>query len=91
VVDGGVLLGTIYFNDVRELIFSDHNAHVGSLMSLTSETVYQYDSMETVMYKFEKSVKAYLPILKDGKYYGFISKSDALEAYRNKLRAMTFE
>ncbi|ALM50850.1 transporter [Flavobacterium psychrophilum] len=91
VVDGGVLLGTIYFNDVRELIFSDHNSHVGSLMSLPTEIVYQYDSMETVMHKFEQGAKAYLPVIKDGAYYGFISKTDALEAYRNKLRAMTFE
>ncbi|RZK30048.1 MAG: CBS domain-containing protein, partial [Hymenobacter sp.] len=79
VVKEGTLLGTIYFNDVRELIFSDHNSHVGSLMSLPSEIVQQSDSMETVMYKFEQSTKAYLPVVKDGTYYGFIAKADALE------------
>jgi len=47
--------------------------------------------MEMVMNKFEKSRKAYLPVLKEGKYYGFISKSVALEAYRTKLKSMTIE
>jgi CIC family chloride channel protein len=40
------------------------------------------------MNKFERSK---LPFTgrKDDKYYGFISKSIALEAYRTKLKSMT--
>ena len=41
--------------------------------------------------KFENSKSAFLPVLRDGKYHGFISKSIALEAYRTKLRSMTIE
>lgn len=88
------LLGIIYFNDIREIIFSDFSLRyptVGELMSPIAETVDESDTMETVMRKFESTGKAYLPVLKKGKYYGFISKADALEAYRNKLRAMAFE
>jgi CIC family chloride channel protein len=44
--------------------------------------------MEMVMNKFEKNQKL-LPVLKGGKYFGFISKSVALEAYRTKLKSMT--
>jgi CIC family chloride channel protein len=43
------------------------------------------------MNKFEKSRKAFLPVLKNDKYFGFISKSIALEAYRTKLKSMTIE
>jgi CIC family chloride channel protein len=47
--------------------------------------------METVMNKFERSKVAFLPVVKDDKYYWFISKSTALEAYRTKLKSMTIE
>ena len=41
--------------------------------------------------KFESSKKAFLPVLKNGKYFGFISKSEALEAYREKLQSLIIE
>ena len=49
------------------------------------------DSMEVVMNQFEQTKVAFLPVLKNNKYYGFISKSLALEAYRTKLKSMTIE
>ncbi|MNL67786.1 hypothetical protein D3C87_1924120 [compost metagenome] len=60
-------------------------------MTAPSEIIFPDDTMETVMNKFEKSRKAFLPVLKNDKYYGFISKSVALEAYRSKLKSMTIE
>ena len=56
-----------------------------------NEIITPDESMETVMDKFETSKAAYLPVLKNGKYYGFISKSVALEAYRTKLKSITIE
>lgn len=88
------LLGIIYFNDIREIIFSNFKVKytpVHEIMSVPSEIVYPTDTMETVMNKFEKSKIAFLPVLKNGKYYGFISKSIALEAYREKLKSMIIE
>ena len=55
------------------------------------DIIYPADSMEIVMDKFEKSKVAFLPVIKNGKYFGFISKSIALEAYRTKLKSMTIE
>jgi CIC family chloride channel protein len=49
------------------------------------------DRMEIVMNKFEQTRKAFLPVVQNGKYFGFISKSVALEAYRTKLKAMTID
>ena len=57
----------------------------------TIDIIYPTDSMERVMDKFEKTKVHFLPVLKEGKYYGFISKSIALEAYRRKLKSMTIE
>ena len=64
---------------------------VKEVMSNPKEIIYPTDSMETVMNKFETSKVAFLPVLKNGKYYGFISKSIALEEYRSKLKSMTID
>jgi len=88
------LLGVIHFNDIREIIFSNFKVKytpVKEVMSDPKEIIYPTDSMETVMNKFETSKVAFLPVLKNGKYYGFISKSIALEEYRSKLKSMTID
>jgi CIC family chloride channel protein len=89
-----ILLGIVHFNDIREIIFNNYRVKytlVKEIMLKPVETISPDDSMEMVMNKFEKSKKAFLPVLKDGKYHGFISKSVALEAYRTKLKSMTIE
>jgi CIC family chloride channel protein len=88
------LLGVVHFNDIREIIFNPYRVKytlVKEVMLDPIEIIYPTDSMEIVMNKFEKSKVHFLPVLKDGKYYGFISKSVALETYRTKLKSMTIE
>lgn len=88
------LLGVIHFNDIREIIFSTFKVKytsVKEVMSAPKEIIYPSDSMETVMNKFETSKVAFLPVLKNGKYFGFISKSIALEEYRSRLKSMTID
>jgi len=88
------LLGIVYFNDIREIIFSNFKVKytpVHEVMTQPVEIVSFTDSMETVMNKFERAKIAFLPVVKQGKYYGFISKASALEAYRDKLKSLTFE
>lgn len=88
------LIGVVRFNNIREIIFNIYRVKytlVKEIMTPAIEIVYPSDSMETVMNKFEKSKVNHLPVLKEGKYYGFISKSVALEAYRSKLKSMTIE
>lgn len=67
------LIGTVYFNDVREIIFSDVEMQIKDLISARAEIIHQFDSMEIVMNKFKNSNKAYLPVLKGGNYYGFVN------------------
>lgn len=88
------LFGIIHFNDIREIIFSDFKVKytiVKDVMRDPIEIIYPTDSMETVMNKFEISRVAFLPVVKNGKYHGFICKSIALEEYRKKLKAMTID
>lgn len=88
------LVGIVHFNDIREIIFNSYRVKytlIKDVMKTPPATISSTDSMEIVMSKFEKSKTAFLPVVRDDKYYGFISKSIALEAYRTKLRAMTIE
>jgi CIC family chloride channel protein len=88
------LIGVIYFNEIREIIFSDFKVKytpINEVMRPPKEIIYPTDSMETVMDKFEKTKVVFLPVIKNGKYHGFISKSNALEAYRRMLKTMTIE
>ena len=88
------LIGVIHFNNIREIIFNSYRVKytlVQDIMVEPGEVVYPFNSMETVMNKFERSKMTFLPVIKDEIYFGFISKSVALEAYRSKLKAMTIE
>lgn len=88
------LLGVIHFNDIREIIFNAYRVKytlAKEIMTKPKDIVYPNDSMEIVMDKFEKTKRTFLPVITNGKYYGFISKAEALEAYRTKLRAMIIE
>jgi len=88
------LVGIVYFNDIREIIFSNFKVKytpVHEIMTEPIEIVFPTDTMEAVMNKFERSKMAFLPVIKNGKYYGFISKSVALEAYREKLKSLIIE
>jgi CIC family chloride channel protein len=51
--------------------------------------IFYDDSMETIMEKFKESGAWNLPVIKNQKYLGFISKSKLLTAYRNKLIELT--
>ncbi|MFV5693121.1 chloride channel protein [Flavobacterium sp. LT1R49] len=88
------MVGIVHFNTIREIIFNPYRVKytlIREVMIPPIEIIAPEDSMETVMNKFEKAKVVFLPVIKEGKYYGFISKSIALEAYRAKLKSMTIE
>lgn len=88
------LVGVVHFNDIREIIFNAYRVKytlIKDVMKTPAATITSNDSMEIVMTKFERSKSAFLPVIRNEKYFGFISKSIALEAYRMKLRSMTIE
>lgn len=91
VVDGeGRFQGMLEMDDIRKHMFDQSkfgSIHVYNLMHTAPEFVYDYEPMESVMRKFEKTDAWRLPVLDErGNYLGFISKSRILTAYRNELR-----
>ncbi len=90
VVDNNnVLVGIVLLDDIREFMFDTSmydKIQVQSLMHRAPEYIfYESDNMQQVMQKFQDSGAWNLPVIKDGKYLGFVSKSKLLTAYRRKL------
>lgn len=87
------LLGIILMDDIRPIMFDRSlygTTRVDSLMHAPPELIfYGQDSMRTVMKKFQHSGAWNLPVIKEGRYAGFISKSKLLTAYRKKLITYT--
>ncbi len=85
----GNLKGIVLLDDIREFMFDTKvydKILVETLMQNAPEHIfYDMDSMQQVMQKFQDSSAWNLPVVKNGKYYGFISKSKLLTAYRRKL------
>lgn len=82
------LLGIIVLDNVREVIFK-HDLYekvlVKELMSMPPEIVAPFEPMESVMKKFDETGAWNLPVINNGEYVGFISKSSIFSNYRNKL------
>ncbi|WP_435624225.1 chloride channel protein [Flagellimonas sp.] len=83
------LIGIIILDDIREIMFETElydKVFVKNLMHAPPEHIFQdTDTMKEVMRKFQDSGAWNLPVIKDGKYVGFVSKSKLLTAYRRKL------
>lgn len=86
-------LGIVLLDDIRDLMFNKKlykKTYVTNYMHAAPEVIYYgIDSMETIMMKFQDSSAWNLPVVKDDKYYGFISKSKLLTVYRRKLIEVT--
>ncbi len=86
-------LGIVLLDDIRQIMFDKKmykTTYVRNYMHSAPEVIhFEKDNMKTVMRKFQDSSAWNLPVLKDGKYYGFISKSKLLTAYRRKLIQVT--
>ncbi len=55
-------------------------------MQKPTVTIDVSDDMGAIMEKFDKSGMWNIPVVDDGKYVGFISKSSVLSNYRDKLK-----
>ena len=82
-------LGVLLLDDIRKIMFDQKFYDVISVNDLMENApaiiFYKEDSMETIMKKFEDSNAWNLPVIKNGSYFGFISKSKMLTVYRKKL------
>jgi CIC family chloride channel protein len=88
------LMGIITLDDIRGIMFDEEvreKTEIRSLMHSPPDTINYQDNMQTVMRRFEKTGAWNLPVIEDGKYKGFLSKSTIFNAYRNNLRRKKFE
>lgn len=93
--EDGKLQGIILLDNIRQIMFDSDkydSTKVSQLMISVEQPVYEEDSMEVVMDKFEKSLSWNLPVISyEGLYKGFVSKSKIFSAYREQLQKVSHE
>lgn len=87
--DDGTFLGIVFVNDIRHIIFKPElydTTYVRDLMFMPEPSVDPDELMESVAEKFQISGNFNLPVLKDGKYLGFVSRAKVFSSYRRLLK-----
>ncbi len=84
----GELHGVIVLDNIRSLMFDTEKydeMKIIDMMQRPPAMIHTSDSMSNVMQKFEDTEAWNLPVLKNGKYIGFVSKSNIFTRYRSQL------
>jgi len=84
----GILQGVVTLDDIRDIMFDRKKQErlvVRSLMCKPPGHIESTDDMQRVMDKFEDTGAWNLPVVENGRYIGFISKSRIFNVYRKKL------
>jgi CIC family chloride channel protein len=88
------LVGIIEFDKIRAVVFNSFQVKYSTVkehMSYPEYTLHYDEDINSMIEKFDTSDKEILPVLKNGKFYGYLSKLELLEAYRIKFREMVIE
>jgi chloride channel protein, CIC family len=94
VISNEMLVGIVLLDDIRHIIFNTEmyeTTYVRDLMIMPPAHVEPNESMDEVMKKFEETGTWNLPVIKNGKYVGFLSKSKLFSVYRKWLLDITAE
>jgi len=86
--ENNILEGVVYLDDVREIMFQQElyqNTFVRDLMTIPPTYIDKKENIDTVMEAFRKTDAWNLPVLDNGYYVGFISKSRIYSTYRELL------
>ncbi|WMI66898.1 chloride channel protein [Aestuariibaculum sp. YM273] len=91
--DDNEFLGVIRLDDIRHMMFNADlydKVSVTDIMHADAGIInYDDDTMNDIMEKFKSTGAWNLPVVKSGKYFGYISKSKLLTAYRRQLLKFT--
>ncbi|NLU38111.1 MAG: chloride channel protein [Bacteroidales bacterium] len=89
VVDSdGILTGVVIMENIRSIIFNTDmydSIYVSDIMIAPPAFIEIHETMESVMNKFNKTKAWNLPVVENGKYLGFLSKSKIFNEYREML------
>ncbi len=86
--------GIIFMNDIRNIIFKPelyNTIRVDELMYMPEPLVNPDETMEEVAKKFQDTGNYNLPVIRDGKYLGFVSRAQVFSQYRKLLREFSDE
>ena len=86
------LVGILTLDDFRSFMFDESLYDiivVAEIMNRPPEIIDITEDMSSVMGKFQRTGAWNLPVVEEGKYIGFISKSKLFSAYRRKLIEFT--
>ena len=81
--------GIVRMDDIRKIIFKPElykTTLISSIMVIPEVTIDPEESMERVVQKFRDSGKFNIPVIKEGKYLGFVSRAKVLSKYRSLLK-----
>ncbi|MCK6650343.1 MAG: chloride channel protein, partial [Bacteroidia bacterium] len=84
----GKLLGVIYLDHIRQEMFNAElydRVTAKEVMRKASVTIDIHEDIFSIMKKFEESGQWNLPVVEDGIYIGYLSKSSILDKYRHEL------
>ena len=87
--DNGELLGIVLLDEIRNIMFRPdlyRKMYGRRFMSMPPARVEVGASMESVMKTFDRTGAWNLPVVENGKYVGFVSKSKIFNSYRRVLR-----
>ena len=90
--DNGLLLGVVLLDDIRNIMFRPdlyRKMYVSKFMSMPPARIEVGQSMDQVMKTFDDTNAWNLPVVENGKYVGFVSKSKIFNSYRRVLKHYT--
>lgn len=92
--DDGQLLGIVLLDDIRNIMFRPdlyRRMHVKRFMSMPPAKVELGTTMDQVMKMFDNTGAWNLPVVEEGRYVGFVSKSKIFNSYRQVLKHYSYD
>jgi len=92
--DDGQLLGIVLLDDIRNIMFRPDlykRMHVKRFMSMPPAKVELGTPMDQVMKMFDNTGAWNLPVVEEGRYVGFVSKSKIFNSYRQVLKHYSYD
>jgi len=89
--EDGNFKGHILFDDIRPIMF-DRKLYcmlVENIMVKPQYIIDPNESMENIVKKFNDSQKYNIPVVKDGKYIGYLSRAKVFTTYQETLREIS--
>ncbi len=87
--DKDMLMGVVLLDDIRNIMFRPDlykRMFVNKFMTAPPAKIELGDTMENVMKTFDRTGAWNLPVVENGRYVGFVSKSKIFNSYRRVLR-----